>query len=148
MNGLSTAFTCRGEKSDDSTLRKFWEIEPLGILPVEDTTADESVALKKFKEELSLVGGRYQVGLPWVQGRPNLPNNYPQAKHRLLAVQRRLDAREKDRAIYAAVMRHKGLASAGSRSIEADVVSPASCGLPGIRQQTEVPDSPHTTKPR
>ncbi|KRY73828.1 hypothetical protein T4B_13689 [Trichinella pseudospiralis] len=105
MNGLSTAFTCRGEKSDDSTLRKFWEIEPLGILPVEDTTADESVALKKFKEELSLVGGRYQVGLPWVQGRPNLPNNYPQAKHRLLAVQRRLDAREKDRAIYAAVMR-------------------------------------------
>ncbi|KRY64445.1 hypothetical protein T4A_3312, partial [Trichinella pseudospiralis] len=92
-------FLSKGEHSDDSTLRKFWEIKSLGILSVEDTTADESAALRKFEEELSLVGGRYQVGLPWVQGRPDLPNNYPQAKRRLLALQRRLDAREEDRAI-------------------------------------------------
>ncbi|KRY82686.1 hypothetical protein T4D_12898 [Trichinella pseudospiralis] len=135
-------FLSKGEHSDDSTLRKFWEIKSLGILSVEDTTADESAALRKFEEELSLVGGRYQVGLPWVQGRPDLPNNYPQAKRRLLALQRRLDVRKEDRAIYAAVMRqYFDEGCAGSRSTEADVVSPASCGLPGIRQRTEVPDS-------
>ncbi|KRX20027.1 hypothetical protein T07_2667 [Trichinella nelsoni] len=95
----------KNEDTEDSTLRKFWEIESLGIVPVEDTAADGAAALKKFVEELSHDGGRYQVCLPWATGRPDLSNNYPQAKRRPLALQRQLDARENDRAQYASVMR-------------------------------------------
>ncbi|KRY76609.1 hypothetical protein T4A_2553 [Trichinella pseudospiralis] len=115
-------FLSKGEHSDDSTLRKFWEIKSLG-----DTFRRRHHCGRICSPE---------------EGRPDLPNNYPQAKRRLLALQRRLDVRKEDRAIYASVMRqYFDEGCAGSRSTEADVVSPASCGLPGIRQRTEVPDS-------
>ncbi|KRZ19423.1 hypothetical protein T11_11255 [Trichinella zimbabwensis] len=67
--------------------------------------ADGAAALKKFEEALCLDGRRYQVSLPWIPGRPELPNNCPQAKRRLLTLDRRLNAREEDRAHYSSVMR-------------------------------------------
>ncbi|KRX34946.1 hypothetical protein T05_939 [Trichinella murrelli] len=79
-----------GGDSDDDTLWRFWEIESLGIAPPEDTDEDGTAEMKKLEEELRLDDGRYSVSLPWVPGGPDLPNNYSQARRRLLALGRRL----------------------------------------------------------
>ncbi|KRY99586.1 hypothetical protein T4B_14763, partial [Trichinella pseudospiralis] len=98
-------FLSKGEHSDDSTLRKFWEIKSLG-----DTFRRRHHCGRICSPE---------------EGRPDLPNNYPQAKRRLLALQRRLDVRKEDRAIYAAVMRqYFDEGCAGSRSTEGCVPIP------------------------
>ncbi|KRY44482.1 hypothetical protein T03_15120, partial [Trichinella britovi] len=98
-------FVLHGEGSDDDDLRRFWEIEALGIAPAEDATADGTVAMKALEEELRLDGGRYSVSLPWVPGGPALPNNYSHARRRLLALERRLRAHEEDRQQYDSVMK-------------------------------------------
>ncbi|KRZ02620.1 hypothetical protein T11_725 [Trichinella zimbabwensis] len=46
------AFLLKGEDSDEDTLRRFWEIESLGVAPAEDTAADGTAAMKKLGEEL------------------------------------------------------------------------------------------------
>ncbi|XP_003368070.1 zinc knuckle protein, partial [Trichinella spiralis] len=98
-------FLLQGEGSNDDALRRFWEIEALGITPTEDSAADGTAAMKKLEEELHLDEGRYSVGLPWVPGGPALPNNYSHARRRLLALERRLSTREEDRLRYASVMK-------------------------------------------
>ncbi|KRY15239.1 hypothetical protein T12_9011 [Trichinella patagoniensis] len=98
-------FLLQGEVSDDDALRRFWEIEELGITPAEDTAADGTAAMKALEEELRLDEGRYSVSLPWVPGGPALPNNYSHARRRLLALERRLRAREEDRLQYDSVMK-------------------------------------------
>ncbi|KRZ31988.1 hypothetical protein T4B_2797 [Trichinella pseudospiralis] len=60
----SGVFLMKGEDPDDMSLRKFWEIQLLGIVPVEDMAADGAVALKKFEETLCLDGRGYRVSLP------------------------------------------------------------------------------------
>ncbi|KRY18247.1 hypothetical protein T12_4835, partial [Trichinella patagoniensis] len=79
----------KGEGSDDDILRRFWEIESLGITTTEDTAADGTAAMKKFEEDLHLDGG----------------SNYSHARRRLLVLERRLRAREEDRLQYASVMK-------------------------------------------
>ncbi|KRX51650.1 hypothetical protein T09_3426 [Trichinella sp. T9] len=95
----------QGGGSDDDTLWRFWEIESLGIAPPEDTDEDGTAEMKKLEEELRLDDGRYSVSLPWVPGGPDLPNNYSQARRRLLALGRRLGTHEDDRVRYASVMK-------------------------------------------
>ncbi|KRY57080.1 hypothetical protein T03_5539 [Trichinella britovi] len=76
-----------------------------GGAPPEDTDEDGTAEMKKLEEELRLDDGRYSVSLPWVPGGPDLPNNYSQARRRLLALGRRLGAHEDVRVRYASVMK-------------------------------------------
>ena len=68
----------------DATLKKFWELESLGI------NSDESSVLENFDDEVSFQNGRYQVSLPWKQPHPILPDNYHLSKKRLHGLLRRL----------------------------------------------------------
>ncbi|KRZ49905.1 hypothetical protein T02_2785 [Trichinella nativa] len=127
-----------GLRSDDDDLRRFWEIEVLGIAPAEDAAADGTAAMKALEEELRLDGGRYSVSLPWVHGGPALPNNYSHARRRLLALERRLRAHEEDRQQYDSVMKQLGLTCAGGKSAGEDVVPAPPRGLPGGGQRAKM----------
>ncbi|XP_003366727.1 zinc knuckle protein, partial [Trichinella spiralis] len=93
------------EESADQILRRFWELEAIGIATDNQTAPPDQEALQRFEEGLSFDGERYEVHLPWLPSRPSLPNNFPQARRRLLAVERRLARCEEERLEYAAAMR-------------------------------------------
>ena len=64
------------EEELDCTLKKFWELESLGI--VEDTTVMEA-----FTDKITFNDGRYQVSLPWKVAHPILPDNHSLCVKRL-----------------------------------------------------------------
>ncbi|KRX69365.1 hypothetical protein T06_10207 [Trichinella sp. T6] len=76
-------------------LRRFWEVEALGILPAtEDAKAEP--ALTRFEESVSFDGQRYSVVLLWKSGASPLRNNLEVAKRRLRSLRHRL-ARDPDK---------------------------------------------------
>lgn len=63
------------EEELDSTLKKFWELESLGI-------GDDKSVLEEFSDKITFKGGRYEVSLPWKETHSVLPDN------RILSVKR------------------------------------------------------------
>ena len=57
-------------QSLDSQLKKFWDLESVGILSTELPVYD------KFVNEISFKGHHYEVRLPWKETHPELPNNF------------------------------------------------------------------------
>ena len=81
-------------------LRKFWELEHIGILSLkQEFTSDEESAWKKVSESRTFDRKRYQVEVPWKKGRPCLINNRPLAERRL-QVERKLVKDKKVAAAY------------------------------------------------
>ncbi|KRY26929.1 hypothetical protein T01_2962 [Trichinella spiralis] len=79
-------------RTDDrlnAALRKFWELEAIGILPPE-TESGQTEMERRFKESLSFDGNRYSVGLLWKPGMASLPNNYATAIRRYRSLEKRL----------------------------------------------------------
>ncbi|KRY06690.1 hypothetical protein T12_1149, partial [Trichinella patagoniensis] len=76
-------------------LRRFWEVESLGILPATEDAKSEP-ALTQFEESVSFDGQRYSVGLLWKTGASPLPNNLEMANRRLRSLRHRL-ARDPDK---------------------------------------------------
>ncbi|KRX36004.1 hypothetical protein T05_1388 [Trichinella murrelli] len=73
----------------NAALRKFWELEAIGILPPE-TESGQTEIERRFKESLSFDGNRYSVGLLWKPGLASLPNNYATAIRRYRSLEKRL----------------------------------------------------------
>ena len=65
------------DESLDNQVRKFWEIESLGILP-------------GVNPVINLYEGRYCVGLTWKDNHPVLPDNYQLSVNRLKSLFSRL----------------------------------------------------------
>ncbi|GFW76611.1 integrase catalytic domain-containing protein [Trichonephila clavipes] len=66
------------EESISTELRRFWEIESLGILDKGSVTLDngDEEILSEFDKSVNFVDGRYRVNLPWKPGmREALQNN-------------------------------------------------------------------------
>ena len=83
---------CANQQLND-TLQKFWNLESIGITPVEmsvSTSQSESTVLKKFKETLTYKNGRYEVSLPWKDEQVVLKDNYKQARSRLYNLEKNL----------------------------------------------------------
>ena len=82
----------------DDILRKFWELESIGIK--EETrqpmTVEEKVAITKVAETLTFENGRYTVGIPWREGEPRLGNNYDAALGRLQSQEKSLKRKGPD----------------------------------------------------
>ena len=55
--------TYNEQESLDIRLRRFWELESLGILK------NELRVYEKFTQQISFKQGRYEVQLPWTSGR-------------------------------------------------------------------------------
>lgn len=72
------------EKDLDDRLRRFWELESLGV------SDDESPVHDKFVQSISFNGERYTVSLPWREGHPSLPDHFELCYKRLLGLFKRL----------------------------------------------------------
>jgi hypothetical protein len=66
-------------------LRRFWELESLGVLE------DEQSVYDKFTQEISFKNGRYMVSLPWKKSMARLPDNYMLCRRRLAGLLKRLN---------------------------------------------------------
>ena len=71
----------------DSTLKKFWEIEALGI---EEECESHDEFLKSYKKGIKHNGERYEVALPRKEEHPRLPDNYGIARKRLISLVNKL----------------------------------------------------------
>ena len=63
---------CTHDVSED-TVRSFWNLESIGIIPEEDVCHD--AILQQFEQNLSYKEGRYEVGLLWKPDHPKLMDN-------------------------------------------------------------------------
>ena len=72
------------EHNLDDQLRRFWELESLGVMK------DEPSVYDKFVQQISFDGQRYQVGLPWKENTPPLPDNFELCRRRLDSLLKRL----------------------------------------------------------
>ncbi|KRX46960.1 hypothetical protein T05_15328 [Trichinella murrelli] len=94
----------------DEAIRKFWEIETIGMMDDSDKAdVDSSRPVQNFESTLQFDGIRYTVRLPWLKDDAPLPNNYHQALRRLQQIERSLKndprkAAHYERAMY--VIRH------------------------------------------
>ena len=87
------------------TLRKFWELEHIGILSSKKQfTPDEQAAWEKVSESRTFDGKRYQVAVPWKEERPCRVSNRPLAERRLQQVERKLAKDEKIATAYQQVI--------------------------------------------
>ncbi|KAJ8018117.1 hypothetical protein HOLleu_44067 [Holothuria leucospilota] len=68
----------------EDPVQKLWDLETIGIKydDPEGSTKEQEV-LQKFKETVQFENGRYVVGFPWKDDRPNLSSNFNTAKGRL-----------------------------------------------------------------
>ena len=83
----------------DDILRKFWELEALGIKETADKpvmTIDERAATTTVAESLKFINGRYEVGIPWKAGELKLTNNYQAALLRLQSQEKFLRKKNPD----------------------------------------------------
>ena len=85
----------------DNLLKKFWDLESLGI------SADEPSVYDKFKSSVQLHGNRYVVSLPWRPNRTQLPSNLNLATRRLQGLLRRLHQQPDVRREYHAIMQEQ-----------------------------------------
>ena len=71
-------------------LKWFWDLESIGITPVNSSTYEmspnEKLAWKKVGESATFNDGYYEVAAPWKKQRPSLPNNTELAKRRLIVL--------------------------------------------------------------
>ena len=56
------------ELSLDDRLKRFWDLESLGIV-----IKEESSVYEKFIQRIKFDGNRYKVSLPWKECHPPLP---------------------------------------------------------------------------
>ena len=67
----------------DKTLRSFWELESLGVEPLNDVTQNPP-------HTIELKDGRYEVSLPWKEFHRPLPDNYELSLKRLKGLLQKL----------------------------------------------------------
>ena len=72
------------EDNLDAQLKKFWDLETLGIQMEENTVQD------KFTQTITRQGGRYQVKLPWKPTHRPLPTNLDLCQKRLQSLLKKL----------------------------------------------------------
>ncbi|XP_037047435.1 uncharacterized protein LOC119082120 [Bradysia coprophila] len=83
----SLAMSITTRQIDETTEKQLWELETIGIKdPVEVKSMevrDQEVKECFLKTVSQKSNGRYQVSLPWVNGKQDIPNNYDIALKRL-----------------------------------------------------------------
>ena len=76
------------EKGNDelvSNLKRFWDLESLGIVQKNESTASTDIL-----RDITFNGKRYEVGLPWKEEVPSLCNDYELSYNRLTSLVNRL----------------------------------------------------------
>ena len=73
-------------------LKRFWDLESIGITTTgqQHLTPEDKLAWDKVNNYLKFDGQHYEVAVLWRDERPQLPNNLPMAKKRLVSTERKL----------------------------------------------------------
>ena len=73
-------------------LKRFWDLESIGITTTgqQHLTPEDKLAWDKFNNSLKFDGQHYEVAVLWRDEKPQLPNNLPMAKKRLVSTERKL----------------------------------------------------------
>ena len=69
VNFVAQNSVAKDRDSLESTVRKLWDLESLGIKASDDVQ-------ESFESDINFIEGRYSVKLPWKQGHDTLPSNY------------------------------------------------------------------------
>ena len=89
-NGNNVLFASTGETNDpEFDLKRFWEIEQIGITDQSDVSDDEN-AMQHFNEHLSNDEGRYTVNRPWKDESMEHSDTYQLALDRLRSLLKRM----------------------------------------------------------
>ncbi|KRX13480.1 hypothetical protein T07_15106 [Trichinella nelsoni] len=88
-------------------LRRFWEIDSIGVVQEVETNPDEDVK-RKFSESVTFDGKRYVIGLLWRAGAVQLPDNREVAMRRLRTLRRQLNRDPEKDQEYSGVIRPPG----------------------------------------
>ena len=81
---LYTDYCPSTETCLDVCLKRFWDLESLGIVKQENSVYE------KFIQKITFNGHNYEVSLPWKECHPPLPDHYELCYGRLLSLLRRL----------------------------------------------------------
>ena len=74
-----------------NAVRKFWEIEDDGLqVKTKILKPEDQVALEALKKSIKFEDGRYEIGVPWKEEKPLMPDNYETALRRLQNTEKRL----------------------------------------------------------
>jgi hypothetical protein len=91
---LSITAAARTQPLDEPT-KDFWSLELIGIKD-DPTINEDAEAVKRFEATVSRSpDGRYAVGWPWIENRPELASNYIMTHKRLSSVLQRLQGTPK-----------------------------------------------------
>ena len=103
------------EESLETGLRRFWELESLGILK------NERSVQESFTQQIAMNEGRYEVRLPWKESHSPLPDNYDLCRKRLARLLQKLNQDPKLLHEYDTVIRdqlHRGIVEVVPESAE------------------------------
>ena len=70
-----------------TALKRFWETESIGIRSIEEADISEA---NNFLKDIRFTGERYEVGLPWIQDRPEIESDYDLCYNRLKLLHHKL----------------------------------------------------------
>ena len=76
-------------EDNDLVMKSLWDLEGVGIRS-EEVKVSEHPLLTRFREEVSLVDGRYEVSLPWMSGRVLHCSNFRASERRYLHLEKKL----------------------------------------------------------
>lgn len=101
LSGSTNTMVCvlkistRAHDENEATLRRFWELDSLGITDEPKTNSEELEAVKsQFERTITKVDGRYEVALPWKETGQDLQDNRVMAHKRLEGLLKRLSRNE------------------------------------------------------
>lgn len=100
---LSVTHTLKIDASPlfDDQLKRFWDLETLGI------SLDEASVYDNFVQQITFNGERYEVSLPWKPTHPPLPDHYELCLKRLSSLLRRLKETPKLLEAYDSIMKEQ-----------------------------------------
>ena len=95
------------DKELNELVKQFWILEAVGMAPMQQPdalTPEEQAAEKSTVESLHHDGQRFEVGIPWCDGIPNVQSNLSMAKRRLHSLMRLLQKKPDIQVRYAKVL--------------------------------------------
>jgi hypothetical protein len=73
------------ELSVEEQMQILWNIDVATPSSTSQHSPDEQLALRKAKQSVVLKEGRYEIGIPWKEDHPCLPNNRSMAERRFFS---------------------------------------------------------------
>lgn len=97
-SSLSMSTMITSMLTHSSNIENLWKLEVLGITDPKENKTDaelEETVWNHFHNTLKLVDGIYEVSLPWINGKENLPSNREVYEKRLISTTKKLMLKDK-----------------------------------------------------